>query len=56
MTQIESDRQRTAPNAGRVPPSVIEAEESLIGAMLQLPEAVFEAAAIVEAATVEVSE
>jgi replicative DNA helicase len=40
MTQIESDRQRTAPNAGRVPPSVIEAEESLIGAMLQLPEAV----------------
>ena len=40
MTQIESDRQRTAPSAGRVPPSVIEAEESLIGAMLQLPEAV----------------
>ena len=40
MTQIESDRQRTAPSAGRVPPSVIEADESLIGAMLQLPEAV----------------
>ena len=34
MTQIESDRNRQAPGGGRVPPSVIEAEESLIGAML----------------------
>jgi replicative DNA helicase len=40
MTQIESDRNRQAPNGGRVPPSVIEAEESLIGAMLLSPEAV----------------
>jgi replicative DNA helicase len=40
MTQIESDRIRTAPNGGRVPPSAIEAEESLIGAMLLSPEAV----------------
>ena len=40
MTQIESDRSRSAPNVGRVPPSVIEAEESLIGAMLLSPEAV----------------
>ena len=40
MTQIESDRNRQAPSGGRVPPSVIEAEESLIGAMLLSPEAV----------------
>ena len=39
MTQIEIDRARPAP-AGRVPPSVIEAEESLIGAMLLSSEAV----------------
>ena len=41
MTQIESEpRTRQAPNGGRVPPSVIEAEESLIGAMLLSREAV----------------
>ena len=40
MTQIESDRNRQAPNGGRLPPSVIEAEESLIGAMLLSAEAV----------------
>ncbi len=40
MTQIESDRSRHAPDGGRVPPSAIEAEESLIGAMLLSPEAV----------------
>jgi len=34
MTQIESERTRQAPNGGRIPPSAIEAEESLIGAML----------------------
>lgn len=39
MTQIDIDRARPAP-AGRVPPSVIEAEESLIGAMLLSSEAV----------------
>jgi replicative DNA helicase len=40
MTQIESDRNRQVPNGGRVPPSAIEAEESLIGAMLLSAEAV----------------
>jgi replicative DNA helicase len=40
MTQLDTDRSRTAPNAGRVPPSAIEAEESLIGAMLLSSEAV----------------
>ena len=40
MTQIESDRNRRAPNGGRIPPSAIEAEESLIGAMLLSAEAV----------------
>ena len=40
MTQMQSDRSRSAPSAGRVPPSAIEAEESLIGAMLLSPEAV----------------
>jgi replicative DNA helicase len=40
MTQIESDRSRPAPSGARVPPSVIEAEESLIGAMLLSAEAV----------------
>ena len=40
MTQIESDRTRQAPGGGRVPPSAIEAEESLIGAMLLSMEAV----------------
>lgn len=40
MTQIESDRSRQVPNGARVPPSVIEAEESLIGAMLLSAEAV----------------
>ncbi|HUY42274.1 MAG TPA: replicative DNA helicase [Acidimicrobiales bacterium] len=38
MTQIESERSRQV--SGRVPPSAIEAEESLIGAMLLSPEAV----------------
>jgi len=40
MTQLDTDRSRTAQNAGRVPPSAIEAEESLIGAMLLSAEAV----------------
>ncbi len=40
MTQIESDRGRQATGGGRVPPSAIEAEESLIGAMLLSTEAV----------------
>ncbi len=40
MTQIESDRSRQVPSGARVPPSVIEAEESLIGAMLLSSEAV----------------
>jgi len=40
MTQIDSDRSRTAPGGGRIPPSAIEAEESLIGAMLLSSEAV----------------
>src|SRR5665213_353779 len=41
MTQIESEpRTRQAPNGGRIPPSAIEAEESLIGAMLLSQEAV----------------
>ncbi len=40
MTQIESERTRRAPGGGRIPPSAIEAEESLIGAMLLSPEAV----------------
>ena len=39
MTQIEAERSRPAPG-GRVSPSVIEAEESLIGAMLLSSEAV----------------
>jgi replicative DNA helicase len=40
MTQIDTDRGRTAPGGGRIPPSAIEAEESLIGAMLLSVEAV----------------
>ena len=40
MTQIDTDRNRQAAGGGRVPPSVIEAEESLIGAMLLSSEAV----------------
>src|SRR5580658_6081842 len=40
MTQIESERTRQAPGGGRIPPSAIEAEESLIGAMLLSQEAV----------------
>ena len=39
MTQLETDRSRQDPG-GRIPPSVIEAEESLIGAMLLSQEAV----------------
>jgi replicative DNA helicase len=39
MTQVETSRARAVPG-GRIPPSVIEAEESLIGAMLLSPEAV----------------
>jgi replicative DNA helicase len=39
MTQIEIERPRSV-QGGRVPPSVIEAEESLIGAMLLSSEAV----------------
>ena len=48
MTQIETDRSRQVPG-GRVPPSVIEAEESLIGAMLLSQEAVSVAYENVEA-------
>jgi len=40
MTQLETDRSRTAPGGGRIPPSAIEVEESLIGAMLLSQEAV----------------
>src|SRR5487761_1893915 len=40
MTQLESDRNRQVPGGGRVPPSALEAEESLIGAMLLSSEAV----------------
>jgi replicative DNA helicase len=40
MTQMDIDRSRTVAPAGRIPPSAIEAEESLIGAMLLSPEAV----------------
>jgi replicative DNA helicase len=40
MTQIDTDRSRTASGGGRIPPSAIEAEESLIGAMLLSSEAV----------------
>ena len=39
MTQIETDRHRP-PSGSRLPPSAIEAEESLIGAMLLSSEAV----------------
>ncbi len=39
MTQIDTERVRGVPG-GRVPPSVIEAEESLIGAMLLSQEAI----------------
>jgi len=37
---MDSDRQYSAPGGGRVPPSAIEVEESLIGAMLLSQEAV----------------
>jgi replicative DNA helicase len=40
MTQMEIERGRTPASGGRVPPSALEAEESLIGAMLLSPEAV----------------
>ena len=40
MTQLDSDRGRALPGGSRVPPSALEAEESLIGAMLLSPEAV----------------
>jgi replicative DNA helicase len=40
MTQLETDRAHSALGGGRVPPSVIEVEESLIGAMLLSQEAV----------------
>jgi replicative DNA helicase len=40
MTQVDIDRSRTVTNGGRIPPSAIEAEESLIGAMLLSSEAV----------------
>jgi replicative DNA helicase len=40
MTQMDIDRGRTAQGGGRVPPSAIEVEESLIGAMLLSQEAV----------------
>jgi replicative DNA helicase len=40
MTQMDISRDRAATSGGRVPPSALEAEESLIGAMLLSPEAV----------------
>ena len=40
MTQIEIERHRQSSAGGRVPPSALEVEESLIGAMLLSPEAV----------------
>ncbi len=40
MTQMDTDRAHSAPGGGRVPPSAIEVEESLIGAMLLSQEAV----------------
>ncbi len=40
MTQIEVERNRSGSSGGRVPPSALEAEESLIGAMLLSSEAV----------------
>jgi replicative DNA helicase len=40
MTQMDIERGRVATGGGRVPPSALEAEESLIGAMLLSPEAV----------------
>ncbi|HEY1223346.1 MAG TPA: replicative DNA helicase [Acidimicrobiales bacterium] len=40
MTQLDTDRAHSAPGGGRVPPSAIEVEESLIGAMLLSQEAV----------------
>jgi replicative DNA helicase len=40
MTQIETERTRPPSSGGRVPPSAIEVEESLIGAMLLSQEAV----------------
>ena len=40
MTQLDAPDQRSAQGAGRIPPSALEAEESLIGAMLLSPEAV----------------
>ncbi len=40
MTQMDTDRGRAPGAGGRIPPSALEAEESLIGAMLLSPEAV----------------
>ena len=40
MTQIDVERNRSGASGGRVPPSALEAEESLIGAMLLSSEAV----------------
>ncbi len=40
MTQMDTERSRSAPGGGRIPPSAIEVEESLIGAMLLSQEAV----------------
>ena len=40
MTQMDTDRAHSAPGGGRIPPSAIEVEESLIGAMLLSQEAV----------------
>jgi replicative DNA helicase len=40
MSDFDAGRTRTAQGAPRLPPSVIEAEESLIGAMLLSPDAV----------------
>ncbi len=49
MTQVESERGRVAaPGGSRVPPNALEAEESLIGAMLLSPDAVSAATETVE--------
>ena len=49
MTQVESERGTSLVSGGsRVPPHALEAEESLIGAMLLSPDAVSAAAETVE--------
>ncbi|HEY3831366.1 MAG TPA: DnaB-like helicase N-terminal domain-containing protein, partial [Acidimicrobiia bacterium] len=40
MVQLEEARQRRAPEGGRIPPHNIEAEESLLGAMMLTRDAI----------------